>query len=219
MCLLVGTVVWGFWPSYFRPLLTKGVDHFWFIHLHAAVFLGWMMFLVAQALLVTRGNVSLHRKIGVVGMVCGTLVLCVGIFISIAAPVARVHAGQMPPEVAELVALYNLTDIAIFGSLFALAMHYRSVSALHQRLILCSSVALTGAAVGRVLPSDSLLYILVWLAPLILGIAIDLASARKVHPIFLAGAVVFVAMFFKVQLFSMSPGWRTVGKTLIGPFL
>ena len=218
-CILVATVIWGFWPSYWGPLFAGRVDNFWFIHLHATVFLGWMILLLVQALLVTRGNVSYHRKLGVAGMVYGVLVLCVGLFISIAAPVTRVNSGQMPPQVAELVAVYNLTDIVIFGGFFLLSMRYRSVPALHRRLVLCSTIALTGAAVGRVLPSGSLSYSLVWLTPLIFGFAIDLATDRRVHPAFLSSAVVFVAMFHKVQLFSMAPIARTVGHSLIRPFL
>ena len=218
-CILTATVISGFWPSYFRPLLTGEADHFWFIHVHAAAFLGWMIFLLVQALLITLGKVILHRRLGVAGMVYGTLVLCLGLFVSIAAPVARVGAGQMPPQVAELVALYNLTDMVIFGVFFLLAIGYRLVPALHRRLILCSSVALTGAAVGRVLPSGSLAYALVWLAPLIIGFAIDLAADRRIHPIFLSSSVVFATMFFKVPLFSVSPVWRVIGRSLIRPFL
>src|SRR4030095_12541465 len=46
---IAGTVVWGFWPSYFGPLLAGSVTRPWFIHAHATVFLGWVALLIAQA--------------------------------------------------------------------------------------------------------------------------------------------------------------------------
>jgi len=218
-CLLVGTVVWGFWRGYWGPLLGGGVPHFWFIHLHAAVFLGWMLLLLAQALLVTGGNVRAHRAIGTVGMGYGTLVLCVGVWISVAAPVARVHAGQLAAETAGLVALYNLTDMVVFGAFFLLAMRYRSAPALHRRLVLCSSVALTGAAVGRVQPGGSLDYALVWLAPWMAGVAVDVVADRRVHPVFLWSALAYTIIFFRVDLYAVLPGAAAIGGALVRLFL
>jgi hypothetical protein len=50
-------VAWGFWPSYFGPLLRGGVDRHWIIHVHAAVFLGWVI------LLVVRRNPEWHKRL------------------------------------------------------------------------------------------------------------------------------------------------------------
>lgn len=219
VCLLFATVVWGFWPSYWGRLLSGGVEHFWFVHLHAAVFLGWMAILLAQALLVTSGRLQLHRRLGVAAAAYGLVVLCVGAVVSIAAPVARVGSGQLAADTAALVALYNLTDIVVFGGFFMLAMRERTVPARHRRLVLCAGVALTGAAVGRVLPSGSLLYVVVWLAPLVIGMAVDWLSGRRIHPIFVGGCIAFAAMYFKVQIYASSPAFRAVGQTLIAPFL
>jgi len=219
VCLLVGTVVWGFWRGYWAPLLTGGVEHFWFVHLHAAVFLGWMLLLLVQSILATRGAVRAHRALGAAGMGYGAVVLCVGAWVSVAAPAARVHAGQLALEIAGLVVLYNLTDMVVFGTCFLLAMRHRAAPPLHRRLILCSSVALTGAAVGRVLPGGSLEYALVWLAPWLLAMATDVAIDRRVHPIFLWGGVAFAAIFFRVPLYAALPGANAVGHILLAPFL
>jgi hypothetical protein len=64
---VLGTVVWGFWASYFGPLLAGAVHRPWFIHVHAAVFLGWVTLLIAQASLIAFGKVEQHRRIGRAG--------------------------------------------------------------------------------------------------------------------------------------------------------
>jgi hypothetical protein len=219
MGLFAATVVWGFSATYLGPLLSGRAQVFWFIHIHAAVFLGWTAFLMAQTVLVASGQVRLHREVGATGMAFGALVVCVGLAISIAAPVARLHAGQMPLERAGLVALYNLTDIVLFAGFFAAAMMSRRAPARHRRLIVCATTALTGAAVGRVLPGGSAAYLAVWLTPLVLAFAVEAAAERKPSPILLLGGALFVAVAFKVQLYALSPFSGRLGQALIAPFV
>ena len=45
--LLIAVVVRGFWPTYFGPLLTgRNVARPWVMHLHGAIFSGWMLLLL-----------------------------------------------------------------------------------------------------------------------------------------------------------------------------
>jgi len=46
--MAVITVV-GFWPTYFRPLLAGTLDLKPILEIHAVIFTGWMVLLVAQA--------------------------------------------------------------------------------------------------------------------------------------------------------------------------
>jgi hypothetical protein len=183
------------------------------------VFLGWVVLLVAQASLLATGRADLHRRVGRVGIAYGALLLCVGLAISVAAPALRVRAGQLPVDRAAFVVLYNLTDIVVFGAFFAAAVACRRQRELHKRLILGATVALTGAAVGRVLDSSSVWYLLVWLAPLIASIAIDLATTARVQRVSLASIVVFIVVFFKVDVYSALPISRAVGRALLDPFV
>lgn len=217
--LLTATAICGFWPGYFSPLLRGGTEHFWFIHVHAAVFLGWIMLLSLQAVCVASDKLELHRKIGIGGAFWGALVIAVGLFVSVAAPVARVNAGQLQPRVAELVVMYNLTDMAVFSVLFAFAIHHVSRPPLHRRLMVCAGIALTGAAVGRMLASGSLAYLGAWLAPFMLAVAGDLALERRIHLVFWLAGAAFVFMFLKVEIYSQSEIWHTLGRAIAGPFL
>lgn len=91
MALLLTAIVFaGFWPTYFDPLLSGDVpghpqgmiEISWPIHLHAAVFVGWMALLLAQAGLVARGKARTHMRFGQYGAAFGLLVILVGVFIT-----------------------------------------------------------------------------------------------------------------------------------------
>ena len=124
----------------------------------------------------------------------------------------------MPARQAALVVLYNLTDMAVFAGFFVAAMLQRRRPEFHKRLILSATVALMGAAVGRVLPGGSLSYLLVWLAPLFALMVVDLLTGRRLHPVSLASVAIFVVVFFKVDLLSLSPIWPQVGRVIMSPF-
>jgi hypothetical protein len=62
--LLLAAVVIGFWPTYFERLLTGTPLLRPMVKVHAPVFLGWMILLLAQTALVLVGRVHLHRKLG-----------------------------------------------------------------------------------------------------------------------------------------------------------
>jgi hypothetical protein len=211
-------VTWGFWRSYFGPLLAGTVDRPWVVHLHAAVFVGWVLLLVAQAALVVTGRVRLHRRIGAVGMLYGALVFFVGVLVSIVAPALRVRAGNFPIEVGGMVAIYSLADLLLFGAFLAFAFVYRSRPEVHKQWVIAATAALGGAAIGRVLKTDSPEYLLTWLAPVLALIAIDLVARRRVRAVPLVSGALIVVAFFKSQL-RPAPAWRDIGAALLRPFV
>ena len=215
---IAGIVVWGFWPSYFGPLIAGTANKPWFIHAHAAVFLGWVILLVAQASFIALGKVAQHRRVGRVGAFYGALVFGVGLAVSIAAPALRVRSGVLPERSASLVVLYNLVDILCFGGLFAAALVSRRRPEWHKRWMLSATTALLGAAVGRVI-QDQLLYRAVWLSPLLALMLVDLSTRRRVHLVSLVGFSVLLVASFKVAIIAMSPVWESVGRTLLGLLL
>jgi hypothetical protein len=214
----VGIVTWGFWRSYFGPLLQGTVDRPLVVHIHAAVFVGWVLLLVAQAALVTAGRLRLHRKLGTAGMIYGAFVFVVGILVSVGAPALRVRAGEFSVEVGGMVAIYSLADLCLFGAFLAFAFVNRSRPDVHKQWVIAATAALGGAAVGRVLQTDSPEYLLTWLAPVLALIVIDLTTRRRVSAVPLVSAALIVIAFFKTQLLA-APMWRDVGRVLLGPFV
>lgn len=215
--MIAAIVAWGFWKTYYSRPFTR-VDLPTIVHVHAAVFSLWALVLVAQAAVVVAGNVRLHQRLGTIGMLYGALVFAVGLLVSVGAPVVRVRAAFYPLEVGGIVALYNLTDMLLFGVFLALAFAYRHRPELHKRWIVAATAALCGAALGRVVPGGSPQYLLLWLSPLLALAAVDLAMRRRVHWIPVAAGALLVVAFFKVPLYA-APIWRDVGAALLRPFV
>jgi hypothetical protein len=44
--LMTGIAITGFWPSYYGPLLRGAAKRPWVLHLHGAIFMGWMVLLL-----------------------------------------------------------------------------------------------------------------------------------------------------------------------------
>jgi hypothetical protein len=217
--LMFATVVWGFWRSYYSALLNSPAQRPWILHLHAAVFSAWMLLFLLQTSLVALRRTGLHRRLGKALAVYAAVVLVVGIGASIGMPAYRVTAGQMLLQRASLVVLYNLVDVLTFGVFLAAAIYQRRSPEWHKRLLISGVIALTGAAVGRVLPSGTFLYFLVWLLPLVVLITIDLLQSRRIHPVSLISIAVFALVANKVALLSAQPWSAPIGHALMRPFL
>lgn len=215
--LIAAIVAWGFWETYYSNFFERG-DLPPVVHLHAAVFSVWVLILVAQAGTVVAGRVALHRRLGVLGMSYGALVFVVGVLVSVGAPALRVRAGNFPLEVGGIIVLYNLTDMLLFGVFLALSFAYRNSAELHKRWIVAATAALCGAALGRVLPSDSGQYLLLWVSPLLAMMAVDVVIRRRLHAIPLVSGALLVVAFFKVPLLA-APVWREIGRVLLRPFV
>jgi len=85
MALFMMTVVFlGFWPTYFGPLLVgAGFDGPWILHIHALLFMGWMVVLPAQTTLAARNQVATHMRVGRYGLALGLLVLAMGVTLTL----------------------------------------------------------------------------------------------------------------------------------------
>jgi hypothetical protein len=215
--LIAAIVAWGFFKTYYSRPFTR-TDLPAIVHVHATVFSLWVLVLVAQAAVVVAGNVRLHKRLGTIGMVYGALVFAIGLLVSVGAPVLRVRAALYPLEVGGIVAIYNLTDMLLFGAFLALASVYRNRPELHKRWIVAATAALCGAALGRVVPGGSAQYLLLWLSPLLALVAVDLVTRRRLHWIPVVASALLVVAFFKVPLYA-APIWRGVGAALLRPFV
>jgi hypothetical protein len=217
---MVGIVLVGFWPSYFGPLLRGNVTRPLVIQLHGIIFVGWMALLVAQVLLAARGRVDLHRRVGRFGIVYGCVVLAMGIVAGPAASVIHIRAGEWTLDRGAGFLLTTFGDMVLFGSLFAAAVAYRRRPEIHKRLMLAATVELLFAAVGRMnfLDPHPLLAAAVWLSPLLLGMAHDWTTTRRVHPAYIIATVVLFLGSLR-ELFTESEVWLAVGRPIIAALM
>jgi hypothetical protein len=161
------------------------------VHLHAVVFFGWVTLFVTQNLLVTRGSIALHRRLGWIGAAWASAMIVIGIYIT----VTMARNGTTPFFFLPAYFLVmNALSILCFGGLVAAAILLRKRTEWHRRLLYCAMAVLTGPAFGRLLPMPLLapyaqwgVFAAVMLWPLIAIIA-DLRRRGAVHPALWWGA-------------------------------
>src|SRR5262245_44455772 len=145
--LIVAIVLAGFTPSFVN--MAVGRPRPWFMHVHGAIFLGWLVLLVGQALLAARGKIALHRRVGTFGIAYGALVWMVGVMVSFVMPALHVRAGEWDMDRAATFLTIPLGDMVLFGGFFGAAVWYRTKPEIHKRLILLACVAVMFAGAFR----------------------------------------------------------------------
>lgn len=195
----------GFWPQYFRPLLTETVNTDTVIHVHAAVYVGWLALFIFQCLLVAVGNIRLHRRIGQFGLVYGCVVILVGLAVTFVRFATKLSEGGI--EAVQHTALAPITDMVLFGALFGAGAYYRNKPELHKRLMLVAATSILIPSIARFVGGfgfDPVLKhtarLTLWLSPIMLATAFDFYRRRIIHPVFVIGAVAIVLFNFRVPL-------------------
>lgn len=183
--LAVLIVAMGFWPTYFGPLLAGTADHPAVIHVHAAIFSGWLALFGAQVVLAATGQIALHRKVGEVGIWYGVVVIIVGLTTAFSQFADRVEAGRL--EEAQTRLLAPFTDMIVFPIFFGAAVYFRRKPEIHKRLMLVATTTLLVAASLRMGFLPRPMRLLVWFSPILLGMAYDLIKRRSIHPVYIIG--------------------------------
>tara|TARA_A100001391_G_scaffold18104_1_gene10107 strand:+ start:2079 stop:2846 length:768 start_codon:yes stop_codon:yes gene_type:complete len=102
------------------------------VHLHAIVFVAWMLLLLVQTSLVCAGNVKLHRSLGLWGISHATAILLIGLAIQLIASRAGMDAGREPGTDG----LYlGVLAVIAFGVLFTAAIRNRQRPMVHKQAI------------------------------------------------------------------------------------
>ncbi|MFT3968291.1 MAG: hypothetical protein QM690_20665 [Sphingobium sp.] len=185
--------------SFHAPLL---------VHVHAFMFFGWTFFYVLQNGLIASGSVSLHRRLGWLGLFWASAMVAVGIAVT----VVVVRRGAAPfffPPLRFL--LMNGLSVIMFGGLLAVAILLRRDSGWHRRLIYCGMALLTGPGFGRLLPMPFLIpwadwgiFAAIMIFPLA-GVIADLRRTGAVHPAWWAGIAVMTCVQFLIGIVANSP--------------
>lgn len=197
--LMLALVTYGFSRTVGPSLLHNDRPHRFLVLLaiHGAVFYGWMLFFVLQCALVRIHNIRLHRLLGWFGAGDGAMVILMGLWATFAepAPVALERIGMV--------------SMAGFGIPLALAILWRRRPAYHRRLLLVGTAVLTNAAFARFpggFVPDHLFYLGTDLL-VAAGIASDLLTEQRVHPVYRYALPLLVA----AQTAVLIPAWRYLG--------
>jgi|SRR5690606_20726241 len=184
----------GFAPTYYlkahfgTPALSP------LLHWHGALFTAWMLLLVAQTSLVAAGRTSVHRKLGVLGVVLAVAMVVIGAAVAI----TRAQQGVLgPPGAPSVVFLVvPIVGIVVFPILFGIAIYFRRRPDIHKRLVLIGTTELVTAAVGRLpgVVAFGIPAIFALTDLFVLAIAVyDYRTRGRIHPATLWGGLFLIA--------------------------
>ena len=204
--LMASIAVWGFWPTYFGPLVVGALAQPLLIHIHAGVFIGWLFLFFLQAYFAATKRIRWHLRVGKIGVWYGVVLILVGVTTSI---VRSSHLAR--DGTAESLLYRSLADMVMFGGFFGAAIWYRNRPHLHRRWMVVAATTLLVAAVGRltVLPPAPWRIptgLMIWSAPMLVAMVHEWRKTRTVHPIFLLGLGVFILRRYSVPL-SQTATW------------
>jgi hypothetical protein len=216
--LLSAMVLLGFWP-YFSGLASGKAPTYWIVHLHAAVFAGWLALLLIQAWLVARRRTDLHMQLGRFGIAYGGLVLVLGLVVAIAAPVLNVRDGRWTLDEAAEFLILPLGDMLLFAGFFAAAIANRRQRELHKRLMALATIVMVYPAAARfAFDFGTGAVLAVWLLPLFIAMGHDFRVRGRVEPVYLVGLGVLVVAFSRIWLME-TEAWRGIGRHILSAWL
>ena len=88
--LMTGTVVLGFWPTYFGAGMLTAPLPSTLVHVHGAAFTVWMILLLVQVALISAKKVKVHRTLGMAGFGLAVAMVVLGVLAGHREPAAEV---------------------------------------------------------------------------------------------------------------------------------
>jgi hypothetical protein len=230
-CFLVAVL--GFLPTYWMPLAKGSFKAEPMVHVHGLLMFGWVAFFFIQSWLVAQGKVLSHRTWGMLGISIVTgIAFIVPTIVSLRLAQAALP-GQPGAAVHDARAFTWVTigGLLFLVTAFILAIVKLKDSETHKRLILLMTISMLGAPIARWfifaappappwpagLPDISSPPIVVAITAALLGdillgvaIAYDWRTRRKVHPVYLIGGGILLAMHLTMGLVGNSAVYQNV---------
>lgn len=221
--LIWAAILGGFVPEIVRHYLKGAPPQPWMVRLHGTAFVGWLVLLTTQVLLIRKRKVRLHRRIGISGAVLAGLMVLLGIGAALTVQNRDLGTPQADPGGFGL----QLLDMIEFAGLAAAAISARNQPAAHKRLILLATLSLVDAGFARFM-GEQLLALLgsgaweFWVAAfsgnavLIFGIGVyDWITRRQLHPAYVFGALWIFAGQMVASWLYYNAAWKNIATTLI----
>jgi hypothetical protein len=216
--LMAAIAIAGFWRTYFGALFAGRSQAEWMIHLHAAIFMGWIGLVILQSYLAITGRMALHLRAGRIGMIYGAGLVAFGLTFALILFSRRVAVVGV--EGVKGGFLVPLTDMLTFGIFLFGAWRTRTRPDSHRRYILLATNLLLIAAIGRVSGGtasvalrDVVPFLLIWLSPLWISMVYDWTRHRIVHPVYVWGGALLIALRYR-QLLRETDTWMAISRWL-----
>jgi hypothetical protein len=230
--LLVLAAIWGgvlagFVPDSLSHLAGKHVPFAPIVHVHAIVYVGWMVLLTTQLSLIRSGRVALHKRLGLLGAAMIPIMLVLGPVTSFIMTQRELGTPDSDPAFLILPWLSATSFAAI--SLTGLA--YRGNAAIHKRLMLLGTVVLSDAGFGRWLgpqlgpllghmfgPGFIAFFVPDFIGSILIMMAMlgnDIAVRRRPYPVVLGAIGFAIATQVVITFVYIDPAWTPIAEHLL----
>jgi hypothetical protein len=204
---IAAIIVIGFLQFAARGYSNYATAPLW-VHAHGLVMVSWLALLIVQASLVQRGQLMLHRQLGVLGVLLATALVVLGSFTGLRA----IALHRVPPFFSDAFFL-ALTQVGLvfFAGMVVAAVVNRNRPEWHRRLMIGALVLLMEPAFGRLLPMPLMggcgewAIMVIQLGTLSLVMLHDRKRFIAVHPATTISALVVIAAHIAVALAAMTP--------------
>ncbi len=188
------------------------------VHVHAAVFMGWLALFSVQVLLIRTRRLGIHRRLGYAMLAWAAVMMVLGPATALIADHGKIGTPDADPGFLSI----QFTDIVAFVGLLSAAVVFRDDAPAHKRLVLMSTIYITDAGFARWLggPIGKLAgdtHFGMWAslyactATLILGVGLyDLITRKRLHPAYLAGLAWVAAVQFTSVTLYFTPAWKAL---------
>lgn len=221
--VMLALAIAGFWPQYFSAVLGRplgGNAQFWMIHLHAALFMLWLLAYTSQAALVLTGRTAVHRKLGPPIAGYGFAIALVGLYAG-GLLFHRFAALENDFETAAAIVFFPLVDMVYFAGFLAAGVVWRKRPELHKRAMFLATFSMAIVGAGRLVDRMGVESEIAWqalnLAPLLLAMAYDAIVCRKLYAVMAVGLALHLARL-SADPFAASEAWLPVGRAVIRMF-
>jgi hypothetical protein len=222
----------GFAPTYWMQLAPATFVGSPLLHLHGLLFSAWTLFFLLQTIFVATGRVSSHRAWGMLGISIATAMLFVGFAAADEVLIRRLEAGF--GDRARAFHIVSTSMAALFGVFVATAIACVRRPEVHKRLMLLATITVLPPAIARVFYAVNvgiqaglrpglggprtvesvLLPGLVADLLIVAAMAYDWRKRGRVHPAYLIGGGVIVAVQFLRAPLSTTQGWYAIADFL-----
>ena len=209
---LVGlaVVALGFGVTYVLPMARRTFTAPWFVHLHGASALAWILTFIIQTLLVRSSRTPWHRRLGQVALPLALLIWLSGIATAVWAA-QRDLAEQGTAATSELAG--TITGLSLYLLLVIAAVAARRKPDWHKRLIMLASIQVLWPAFFRLrhllpavpYPDISFALVMAYSPILIAGLR-DKWRYGKIHPVWLfLGPALVIEQSVEFAFFDQGP--------------
>lgn len=117
-------------------------------HFHGMMMMGWILMLLVQPILILKGNIKLHRRVGAISYVLAPLIL-LALYLANKDQYLNLLASAGQPAAVARLAL-SLPEAVFFAILYSLAIFHRHRPALHMRYMCSTAFLFINPALGRI---------------------------------------------------------------------